>query len=132
MPERDLIAANDAFYSAFAAHDAAAMDGLWAQDGPIACIHPGWGVLSDRRRIIDSWRAIFDSPDAPNIVCVAPQAFLIGDVGFVVCFEQIGATCLIATNLFARRDGAWKMVHHQAGPTSIRPETGQGTAERLH
>ncbi|MEX0807956.1 MAG: nuclear transport factor 2 family protein [Dongiaceae bacterium] len=132
MSERDLIAANDAFYQAFTTHDAAAMEALWASDGPIACIHPGWGALNERRRIIESWRAIFDSPQAPAIICLAPNAFLFGDVGFVICFEQIGDTCLIATNVFARRDGAWKMVHHQAGPTSTRPDAVATGAERLH
>ena len=132
MAERDLIAANDAFYKAFAAHDVAAMDAIWAPDGPIACIHPGWGALNERRKIIESWRAIFDSPQAPNVVCVAPQAYEYGEVGFVICFEQIGETCLIATNVFARRDGAWKIVHHQAGPTSARPESNESPAARLH
>jgi hypothetical protein len=28
---------------------------------------------------------------------------------------------LIATNLFVREGGGWKMAHHQAGPTSERP-----------
>jgi hypothetical protein len=136
MADRDLIAANAAFYSAFSAQDAEAMDALWSKDGPVACIHPGWGALSERRRIMESWQAIFDSPNAPAIVCLAPRAYDLGEVGFVICYEQLGETCLIATNVFARRDGAWKMVHHQAGPTSARP--GQlaaregGTGGALH
>ena len=121
MADRDLIAANEAFYRAFAAQDAEAMDALWLRDGPVACIHPGWGALSERERIMDSWRAIFDGPNAPQITCLAPRAYNFGDTGFVICFEQVGDSCLIATNVFARRDGGWKMVHHQAGPTSMRP-----------
>jgi len=129
MADRDLLAANDAFYRAFRAHDPDAMDALWAPDGPVACIHPGWGALNDRTRIMSSWQAIFDAPTAPDIICVAPRAYDLGDVGFVICFEQIGETCLIATNIFSRRDGAWKIVHHQAGPTSVRPEAAaDGTA----
>jgi ketosteroid isomerase-like protein len=123
MSERDLIAANEAFYRAFNAQDVDAMAALWSADGPVACIHPGWGAISDRDRIMASWRAILDGPDAPSIACVGPRAFDLGDTGFVICFEQIGETCLIATNLFARRDGGWKMVHHQAGPTSMQPES---------
>ena len=121
MTDRDLIAANEAFYRAFASQDAEAMDELWVQDGPVACIHPGWGALSERGRIMDSWRAIFDSPSAPKIVCLAPHAFNLGEIGFVICFEQVGDACLIATNIFAHRHGAWKIVHHQAGPTSMGP-----------
>ena len=121
MADRDLIAANEAFYRAFAAQDVDAMDALWVEDGPVACIHPGWGALSERSRIMDSWRAILESPNAPRIACLAPRAYSLGDTGFVICFEQVGDSCLIATNVFARRDGGWKMVHHQAGPTSMRP-----------
>ncbi len=123
MADRDLIAANEAFYRAFAAQDATAMDELWVREGPVACIHPGWGALSERGRIMDSWRAIFESLNAPQIVCLAPRAYNLGEIGFVICFEQVGDTCLIATNVFARRDGDWKIVHHQAGPTSVRPGT---------
>jgi hypothetical protein len=121
MAERDLLAANEAFYRAFAAQDAEAMDVLWVRDGPVACIHPGWGALSERRRIMESWQAIFEGPNSPEIVCLAPRAYDLGEIGFVICFEQVGNTCLIATNVFAHRDGGWRMVHHQAGPTSVRP-----------
>ncbi|MFQ5786213.1 MAG: nuclear transport factor 2 family protein, partial [Alphaproteobacteria bacterium] len=34
--------------------------------------------------------------------------------------------CLVATNVFVREGAAWKMVHHQAGPTA---QTGPGEAE---
>ena len=41
---RALLAANEAFYRAFASRDAEAMAGLWARTVPVACIHPGWDV----------------------------------------------------------------------------------------
>ncbi len=31
--------------------------------------------------------------------------------------EAVGGGYLVATNIFIREAGAWKMVHHQAGPT---------------
>ena len=134
MADRDLIAANEAFYRAFAAQDAEAMEALWSDSGPVACIHPGWGALHDRARILESWRAIFESPNPPDIICLAPRAFDLGESGFVICFEQVGDACLIATNMFVRRDGVWKMVHHQAGPTNVRPGAvpGQGGTGALH
>ena len=36
---------------------------------------------------------------------------------------------LIATNLFAREEGGWRMVHHQAGPAAQRQPT-PATSER--
>ena len=34
-------------------------------------------------------------------------------------YEQVGGGFLVATNWFAREGGAWRMIHHQAGPTSL-------------
>ena len=48
-----LLFANEAFYAAFAGHDYAAMEALWARHAPVACIHPGWGVLEGRE-----WRLV--------------------------------------------------------------------------
>ena len=44
---------------------------------------------------------------------------------FVVCYERLGPNFLIATNLFVKEDGAWKMVHHQAGPIPPPAPTGE-------
>jgi hypothetical protein len=44
----------------------------------------------------------------------------------VICFEEIMNTFLVATNVFVREGRVWKMVHHQAGPTSAQPEIEQG------
>jgi len=32
-----------------------------------------------------------------------------------VCYEVLEGGFLAATNVFVREDGAWRMVHHQAG-----------------
>ena len=93
------------------------MDALWARETPVACIHPGWDVLLGREPVMESWTAILGGPGAPQIRCEAPQAFVLGDGAFVVCREVLGQQgWLIATNVFAREDGVWRMVHHQAGP----------------
>ncbi len=52
----------------------------------------------------------------------APVPYLYGEVGFVVCYEEIAGQYLIATNVFVRDGKVWRMVHHQAGPTAAVPE----------
>ena len=113
----DVVAANAAFYDAFRTGDVAAMDALWARRAPVVCIHPGWPALFGRERVISSWKAIFDS-GAPAIRCAAAEAHVIGEVAFVICTETLPDGQLVATNVFAREDGAWRMVHHQAGPVA--------------
>jgi hypothetical protein len=96
------------------------MDALWARRAAVACIHPGWGLLAGRDDVIESWRRIFGNAP-PDIICHSARAFLLGDAAYVVCLEIMPEGVLIATNLFVREGGGWKMAHHQAGPTSERP-----------
>ena len=51
--EAAVLFANEAFYRAFADRDMDAMAALWAADGPVACIHPGWPALP----LVEPWAA---------------------------------------------------------------------------
>lgn len=122
MSERDAVLfANEAFYAAFARRDVAAMDEAWVRGAAVSCIHPGWDALYGRDEVMSSWRAILGGTATPEIRCHAPRVFLYGGLATVICFEEIGGTYLIATNLFLHEGGLWKMVHHQAGPTQGTP-----------
>jgi ketosteroid isomerase-like protein len=122
MPERDAVLfANEAFYRAFADRDVAAMEALWSRAAPVACIHPGWSALVTRRDVIESWRRILTNQNSPKVSCREPSAFVHGDVAFVICYEEIDGNFLVATNVFRREGRQWKLIHHQAGPTSYAP-----------
>lgn len=122
--ERDVLAANEAFYAAFARRDAAAMDSLWARETEVACLHPGWEALVGREPVVESWRRILLGGGAPQSVrCRRPVARIVADVGWVICKEVLPGGTLAATNLFVRERGAWRMVHHHASPIpSAEPE----------
>lgn len=122
----DVLAANAAFYEAFASADGAAMEGLWARRAPVACIHPGWGLLVGREDVVESWRRIFDNAP-PDIICHGARAFLLGNTAYVVCLEIMPEGVLIATNFFVREETGWRIAHHQAGPTNERPNIVQPT-----
>jgi ketosteroid isomerase-like protein len=111
-----IVAANDAFYRAFALRDVEAMDAVWARAHPVACIHPGWGSLSGRRLVMKSWRRILANPESPRVSCHRARVHQLGDAAFVTCFESVQGALLVATNVFVREDGAWRLAHHQAGP----------------
>jgi ketosteroid isomerase-like protein len=116
MTDNDaVLAANLEFYRAFAARDLGAMDGLWAQRAPVACLHPGWTALKERNAIMESWQEILSNPDAPRIACFDEQVFLYGNAALVLCEEELDGGTLAASNLFIREDDEWRIVHHHAG-----------------
>lgn len=115
--EDAVLAANEQFYRAFDARDNGAMESVWATRAPVACIHPGWAPLLGRELVLESWKRILDPETSPRIACSGASAHLLGDTAFVICTERLSDGELVATNLFTRESGAWKLVHHQAGPT---------------
>ena len=127
LADRDvLLFANEAFYRAFTDRDMDAMARIWASEAPVCCIHPGWEAIRVRDNILGSWRSILSNPGSPAIRCRAADVVTWGDVNAVVCFEQIGQSFLIATNLFVHEAGSWRMVLHHASPTSAVPPKEEG------
>jgi len=116
---RAAIEANAAFYTAFAAGDADAMEALWATTTPVLCIHPGRPPLHGRAGVMKSWRAILEAP--PPIRASGPEAVVVRGVALVTCHEHIGDATLAATNVFVWEDGAWRLAHHQAGLVEPEP-----------
>lgn len=117
-----LLFANEAFYLVFRNRDLAGMDALWAARAEVSCIHPGWEALDNRADVMASWQGILDNEASPSVVCRAPRARVLGGTGLVVCYELLGESVLIATNVFVRDGTGWKMAHHQAGPCRGLPE----------
>ena len=113
----DILAANAAYYEAFASADFGKMRHIWADD-EVTCVHPGWPVLIGRSAILKSYRNILGNPNQDRIEPHNAMAIVRGDEGRVICVELIGgnALALAATNWFRRVDGAWRMIHHQASP----------------
>lgn len=115
MSENHLVLfANEAFYTAFAARDLAAMGEVWSDRETITCIHPGSPPLVGKKQVMRSWRMILSNPQSPAIVCRTPTAEMCGDVAYVLCWEQIELTFLIATNIFVHEGSRWRLIHHQA------------------
>ena len=117
--ESAVLAANEAFYRAFASRDLKALDRLWAQRAGVVCIHPGWQPLRGREAVLDSWKDILGNPGAPAIACFRPTVHVLGEVAFVVCNERLPGAELVATNIFVREDGEWRLVQHHAGGVAV-------------
>jgi ketosteroid isomerase-like protein len=113
--KESLLAAHAAYYRAFWAGDFARMSSLWA-DEEISCVHPGWPVLLGREAVLESYRNILLSPSQERIEHRNDTPVISGDDGRVYCVEIVGGMALAVTNWFKLRDGAWRMIHHQASP----------------
>src|SRR3954462_5762105 len=118
-----VLAANLEFYRAFATRDLAAMDELWSRRAPVCCVHPGWPALSDRDAVMESWRSILSNSEAPRIACYDEQVLLYWETALVLCEEELDGGTLVASNLFVREDGSWRIAHHQAGQLVARRQT---------
>jgi ketosteroid isomerase-like protein len=126
-----VLAANLEFYRAFTTRDIGAMEALWAQRAPVACLHPGWAALNEREEILDSWRNILSNPNSPRIACYDEQVLLYGDVALVLCEEELEGGTLAASNLFVREDGVWRLAHHHAGQI-VRRQAERRPRQRLN
>ncbi|MGZ8324542.1 MAG: nuclear transport factor 2 family protein [Rhodoplanes sp.] len=118
MTDEDaILAANAAYYHAFATAGFAEMSRIWA-DEDISCIHLGWLPLIGRQAVLESYRNILSNPNRERIEHRDDTAIVSGSEGRVVCVEIVSgaALALAATNWFRRIDSAWRMVHHQASP----------------
>jgi uncharacterized protein (TIGR02246 family) len=130
--ETAIAAANLAFYRALEARDLSAMDLVWLHDDSATCIHPGWHRLDGWSEIRRSWENIFANARPWSVACEDVRIRLSGDIAWVTCVELLapfggdpedGTARMQATNIFARRDGQWRLLHHHASPT------GSGTEE---
>ena len=113
--------ANEAFYLAFTGRDLRAMADVWAEKMDVCVVHPGWEPIYGREAVLESWHRILEASPSPEIVGQSPQVLVNDSVGTVVCFEEIKGNFLIATNLFVRQSGRWRMFHHHAARTNARP-----------
>ena len=119
---RDVHDANAAFYRAFEALDLQAMEELWAHADHVKCVHPGWPMLSGWPAVRASWEAIFANTHEMRFTLTDVHVAPVGDLAWVTCTENIlsesegrvGVTSILATNVFERGPGGWRMVHHHA------------------
>jgi ketosteroid isomerase-like protein len=112
-----------AFYAAFEAGDLDAMMAVWADHMPLLCVHPGGPPLRGRDAVRHSWRQIFSGGAAARFslsdVCATEDAnvsvrFVHENIHHGEGYRQVAV--VLATNVFVREDGGWKLSAHHASP----------------
>lgn len=117
--------ANEAFYASFEALDLDRMDRVWLHDDAAYCVHPGGEIVRGWDRVRRSWAAVFANMSYMQFIVTNVRVDEVGEVGVVSCVENVLASggsehlhggTAIATNLFLRHDGGWRMFAHHASP----------------
>ena len=121
--------ANEAYYAAFLSGDYETMETLWARTAVVSCIHPGWHHLMGRDAVMESWSSILTNSDLPNMEVSNSIATIYGDMAVVICYEVFPEVTLVATNIFVKEEGLWKIIHHQAGGSPFPPMEDHGTED---
>ncbi len=130
--DREVLTANQAFYEALQSLDLAKMEAVWLHENWVQCLHPGWDLLLGWEAVQESWDSIFRSTARMRVAISRPLVHVLGDTAWVSCIEDVTstfadgfATAMIeTTNIFIRRSGEWRMVHHHTTPLPGRVPTG--------
>jgi len=121
-PHTTAEAAERAFYAAMADGDLDDMMTLWADDAGAVCNHPGGPRLIGLKAIRQSFREIF-SNGGLRIDTTGVHAWCSADVAVHSLIERItvegrrgsDVVEVVATNVFVRFGGGWRILVHHAG-----------------
>jgi ketosteroid isomerase-like protein len=127
-----VLAVNTALYEAFENADVERMERVWDDVDPeaVVCVHPGWPALRGRRQVLRSWSAVMANTDYVQFVLSDVQVSLEGDTAVVSCTENVLTSvtdmhggAIVATNVFRRRPGGWRLTVHHGSPVLAGPES---------
>ena len=128
-PEHDAVeAANAAFYQAFEGADLDAMQDLWLDDPETLCVHPGALPVRGTPAINRSWALIMANTPYIQFFLTDVEVSVWDRSASVTCTENVltgnestgldafGGAKAVATNVFVRTDGGWRLWIHHASP----------------
>ncbi|GGO89481.1 nuclear transport factor 2 family protein [Wenjunlia tyrosinilytica] len=122
--------ANTEFYEAIESGDLDRMSALWLDD-EVSCVHPGWPVLRGRAEVLRSYALIMANTEYIQFFLTDVEVAVLGETALVTCTENIlsggpaeedGSTgplvggLVVATNVFRRTPGGWKLWSHHGSP----------------
>ncbi len=127
IDEHDVTAANTSLYEAFETADVDRMAAVWDDADPdaVVCVHPGWPMLRGRDTVLRSWAAVMAGTDYIQFFLTDVRVSVLGDVAVVTCQENVltevsetgdGNAAVVATNVFVRRGGRWRVQVHHGSP----------------
>jgi ketosteroid isomerase-like protein len=127
--EDEVREANAAFYKAFESLDVSRMAEVWLRAGHVRCVHPGGELLTGYDAVLRGWEEIFSHTVSIRFEVSQVSVHLRGDLAWVTAQETVQISAhtgfsrgvMIATNVFERDGGLWRIVHHHAAPAPSGP-----------
>lgn len=143
MNKRSFPTAQDAeaaFYEALETGDLEAMMEVWAEDEEIVCVHPGGPRICGYEQVRESWSKILASGQRLRVqlteqVYVQGMMLAVHSVheNFAVAGDAARQRPVVATNVYVRQGGGWRMVAHHASPGPQAPRSAAAeTPKTLH
>jgi ketosteroid isomerase-like protein len=136
LEQKEVIKANEGFYSAFESLDIKRMESVWAQDAEIQCGHPGWRILRGWQQVMESWRRIFENTPAIRFMLTDIVVEIRGALAWVTLYENLNsslegqnvAATVLTTNIFRKGDDGWRMIHHHGSSVAEAPGADEPTS----
>ncbi len=113
---------NRKFYRAFESLNMARMRAIWAEDGPVKCVHPGWKPIHGAAAVLESWEQIFQNTSYIEFELEEETVIIEYGLAVVSVVEKMrsasqGQTVkgvAHATNVFRKEGGSWRLIIHHA------------------
>lgn len=128
LPDEDAVReANERFYVAYAAADVDALRDVWLDAKTVSCAHPLADLAVGLPDVLASWSAVFAMGKPVSVDCDIISLQVRMNMAWVVAHQTVRSVrgdaviggLRIATNVFQKRGGTWKLVHHHASPVVI-------------
>lgn len=133
----EVTAVNQAYYAALEAGDLDAMEALWLEGpaaGSVSAIYPGSPAVHGRREVLRTFAVLMANTPYIQFILTDLHVAVAGDTAFVSCTENVltpggksgavfAAGRAVATKVFLRVNGKWRLWQHHASPVVDRRES---------
>ena len=120
--------AEAAFYEALERADLEAMMAVWAEDEEIVCVHPAGPRIAGLAEVRASWARIFSGGGGTRVLIthrVESTGVMLAvhslHENFAAAAGERAPAPVVATNVYLRGAGGWRMIVHHASPAPAPP-----------
>ncbi|WP_394835919.1 nuclear transport factor 2 family protein [Pendulispora rubella] len=121
--EQEVRNAHDRFYAALnrvVMGDPSAMEEVWWHDEQVTTLHPLGGCSTGWAQVWVTWEELAATIPEGRVEVTELQVHVQGHVAYTICVEHASIYFAggwvhfdsRATNVFLRKNGVWKMLHH--------------------